>query len=110
MQATPINTNRKIRGQLSMAHKLATLSTIIAICAVFATAPVTAQKKSEFPGTFSANVALTSEYLLRGLFQIEDAPAIHGGFDLAINYSDTDVSPDTDDKGEATLFTLGRSF
>ena len=33
------------------------------------------------PGTFSANVALTSEYLFRGLSQTDDGPALQGGFD-----------------------------
>ena len=43
-----------------------------------------AQGKSRLPGKFSANVALTSEYLFRGLSQTDDAPAIHGGFDYEI--------------------------
>jgi uncharacterized protein (TIGR02001 family) len=43
-----------------------------------------AQKKSSIPGNFSANVALTSEYLFRGLSQTDDAPAIQGGFDYEI--------------------------
>lgn len=34
-----------------------------------------------FPGEFSANVALTSEYYFRGVSQTDDAPAIQGGFD-----------------------------
>ncbi len=37
-----------------------------------------------FPGKFSANVALTSDYLFRGLSQTDDAPAIQGGFDYEI--------------------------
>lgn len=45
----------------------------------------TAQGKSGIPGTFSANVALTSEYLFRGLSRTDDAPAIQGGFDYEID-------------------------
>jgi uncharacterized protein (TIGR02001 family) len=43
-----------------------------------------AQARSGLPGKFSANVALTSEYLFRGLSQTDDAPAIQGGFDYEI--------------------------
>lgn len=54
-----------------------------AVCALalgFA-APAAAQEKAATFGTFSANVALTSEYFFRGLSQTDDAPAIQGGFD-----------------------------
>ena len=43
-----------------------------------------AQDKSPIPGSFSANVALTSEYFFRGLSQTDDAPAIQGGFDYEV--------------------------
>jgi hypothetical protein len=33
-----------------------------------------------------------------------------GLFDANITYSDTDVSPDTDGKEEAILFTISKSF
>jgi uncharacterized protein (TIGR02001 family) len=39
------------------------------------------------PGSFSANVALTSEYFFRGLSQTDDAPALQGGFDYEIELS-----------------------
>ena len=45
---------------------------------------VPAHARSGLPGKFSANVALTSEYLFRGLSQTDDAPAIQGGFDYKI--------------------------
>ena len=32
------------------------------------------------------------------------------GFDLAINYSDTNISPGGDGKESAVLFPVGRSF
>lgn len=34
-----------------------------------------------FPGEFSANVSLVSEYYFRGVSQTDDAPAAQGGFD-----------------------------
>jgi uncharacterized protein (TIGR02001 family) len=37
------------------------------------------------PGSFSANVAVVSEYLFRGLSQTQDEPAIQGGFDWALD-------------------------
>jgi uncharacterized protein (TIGR02001 family) len=49
-----------------------------------ATIPAIASENSIIPGTFSANVALTSEYRFRGLSQTDDAPAIQGGFDYEI--------------------------
>lgn len=39
------------------------------------------------PGSFSANVALTSEYYFRGLSQTDDTPAIQGGFDYEVDVS-----------------------
>ncbi len=37
------------------------------------------------PGSFSANVAVVSEYLFRGISQTNDEPAIQGGFDWALD-------------------------
>jgi uncharacterized protein (TIGR02001 family) len=68
-----------------MSKKLATTSAILAISGVLAASPAAAQDKSPIPGTFSANVALTSEYLFRGLSQTDDAPALQGGFDYEVN-------------------------
>ena len=42
------------------------------------------EKKSMIPGTFSANVALTSEYYFRGISQTDDKPALQGGFDYEV--------------------------
>ena len=42
-------------------------------------------KMGGIPGTFSANVGLTSEYLFRGLSQTDDAPALQGGFDYEVS-------------------------
>lgn len=37
--------------------------------------------EKDFPGKWSANVALTSEYIFRGISQTDDTPAVQGGFD-----------------------------
>ncbi len=49
------------------------------------TAAVAQEKKPMIPGTFSANVALTSEYLYRGISQTDDRPALQGGFDYSVD-------------------------
>ena len=67
-----------------MTNKLTPFGGLAAICAIFVGTPAMAQDKSPIPGTFSANVALTSEYLFRGLSQNDDAPAIQGGFDYEV--------------------------
>ncbi len=41
-----------------------------------------------FPGEFSANVALVSEYYFRGISQTDDAPAVQGGFDWSMPLSE----------------------
>ena len=38
-------------------------------------------KASESPHVFSANVALTTNYMFRGVSQTNNGPAIQGGFD-----------------------------
>ena len=67
-----------------MISNFSKLSAIATVCAVISTAPALAQGSSSIPGSFSANVALTSEYLFRGLSQTDDAPAIQGGFDYEV--------------------------
>lgn len=37
------------------------------------------------PGEFSANVALTSDYVFRGIIQTDEGPAIQGGVDYNVN-------------------------
>lgn len=37
--------------------------------------------EKSFPGEFSANIGLVSEYYFRGISQTDDAPAVQGGFD-----------------------------
>ena len=37
--------------------------------------------EKSFPGEFSANVGLYSEYYFRGVSQTDDAPALQGGLD-----------------------------
>ena len=56
-----------------------------------AVSTVAAQEKMEkpaIPGTFSANVAVTSEYLFRGISQTDDAPALQGGFDYEVSLAE----------------------
>lgn len=43
-------------------------------------------------GTFSANVAFTSEYLFRGISQTDDAPAIQGGLDYEVGLGGSGVA------------------
>lgn len=51
----------------------------ITLSAAQATEPLVDEKS--FPGEFSANVGLFSEYYFRGVSQTDDAPALQGGFD-----------------------------
>ena len=67
-----------------MTTKLTLSSAILAVCAVFVSTPSMAQDKPMIPGTFSANVALTSEYYFRGISQTDDAPALQGGLDYEL--------------------------
>lgn len=39
-----------------------------------------------FPGTFTGNVALTSEYVFRGISQSDDRAAVQGGFNYAYDF------------------------
>jgi len=48
--------------------------------------PMVAQAES--PHSFSANVALTSDYLFRGISQTTNEPALQGGFDYAYDSGD----------------------
>ena len=68
-----------ITGRLGMAFA-------VLAAGVLAAAPSMAQDKamSPIPGTFSANVAVTTEYYFRGLSQTDDKPAVQGGFDYEI--------------------------
>jgi len=66
-----------------MSGKITALSGVIAVCALtaFGAARAAEPAKSPIPGTFSANVALTTEYYFRGISQTDDAPALQGGID-----------------------------
>jgi uncharacterized protein (TIGR02001 family) len=55
------------------------LLTAAAVCAV--AAPAMAEEASGW--SFSGNVALTSDYVFRGISQTNENPAIQGGFDAA---------------------------
>lgn len=39
----------------------------------------------EIPGEFSANVALTTDYIFRGISQADEDPALQGGIDYALD-------------------------
>ena len=59
-------------------------ATVVAASAAFAGTAVANEPLIEakaLPGTFSANVAFTSEYFFRGISQTDDRPAVQGGFD-----------------------------
>ncbi len=45
--------------------------------------------EDEFPGEFSANVALGTEYIFRGISQTDEEPTIQGGFDYGVGIADT---------------------
>ena len=82
-------------------HNLETLkmykllkSTAVGIAATFlSTASVQAAEPlvdaKAFPGEFSANVSLVSEYYFRGVSQTDDAPAVQGGFDWSASIDDS---------------------
>ncbi len=55
-------------------------SLMAAILAATALVPIGASAQ-ELPGELSANVALTTNYVFRGISQTDDGPAIQGGFD-----------------------------
>lgn len=57
---------------------------VVGALAALASVSAIASDKSGIPGSFSANVSLTSEYYFRGLSQTDDAPAIQGGFDYEV--------------------------
>jgi uncharacterized protein (TIGR02001 family) len=63
------------------------LKTIAAACGIALTAsalPVVAEEAEEVH-SFSANVALVSNYVFRGQSQTDNGPAIQGGFDYTYN-------------------------
>ena len=54
---------------------------VLATCAMIITAPMLMAEDS--PHEFSANVALSTDYMYRGGSQTNEQPAISGGFDYA---------------------------
>ncbi len=57
-----------------------------ALVAVSAASSAQAQETASFiPGDFTANAALTSDYIFRGISQSDEGPAIQGGFDYTYN-------------------------
>lgn len=60
-------------------RKLSVLGAAVALAGVSMGA--IAEGEAESPHVFSANVALTTDYIFRGITQSGDGPAIQGGFD-----------------------------
>jgi uncharacterized protein (TIGR02001 family) len=61
---------------------------VMPLCGPLCGTAVAQETKPMIPGTFSANVALTSEYLYRGISQTDDAPALQGGFNYEVKIAD----------------------
>jgi hypothetical protein len=74
------------------------------------------ETKGGLPGAFSANVAkqyIDKETVFGSPDYVEWNIGLGysiAGFDLSLNYSDTDISPSVDGKAEAVLFSVSRSF
>jgi uncharacterized protein (TIGR02001 family) len=66
-----------------MRKTLIALSTAVAVGTPIIAAAQQAATTTPPPYTFTANVALASEYLYRGIAQTRGKPAIQGGFDFA---------------------------
>ena len=58
------------------------------------------------PGEISANVALTTNYVFRGITQTDDGPAIQGGFDYGQNIFYAGVWGSSIDFGDDTTMEL----
>jgi uncharacterized protein (TIGR02001 family) len=56
-------------------------NTSLACCGLLACASVAAEDELPIPGSFSANVAITTDYVFRGISQTDRNPAVQGGFD-----------------------------
>ncbi len=75
---------------MKLSKLLATAATTAALALAISTTLQAAEplvKADKFPGAFSANAAITSEYYFRGLSQTDDAPALQGGFDYEVGFS-----------------------
>lgn len=72
---------------ISRSLKVKTLFAATALTAMTATSlPAFAEEgESSFPGEFSTNVALSTNYIYRGITQTDDGPAFSGGFDYAVD-------------------------
>ena len=57
----------------------------------------------------SANVALTTDCVWRGISQTDNGPAIQGGFDAELAYTDTDID-DYDLADSRASFTVSKTF
>lgn len=56
------------------------LGLLIAVLASVAAPPLHAQEASPLPGAFSGNVAIVSDYIVRGISLSDESPTIQGGF------------------------------
>jgi len=72
--------------------KFLTLLSAVCVLGFAANAQAQDSAASTFPGTFAANVALTSDYVFRGISQSDEGPALQGGFDYTYD-SEADGLP-----------------
>ena len=63
-----------------MKNKIQYLALMGLVAPIF-TIPTSASAQSDLPGTFSGNVAITSDYVFRGISQSDENVAIQGGLD-----------------------------
>ena len=66
---------------MKLMKTLAVAAAVAGVCAPFGAMAEDAAPPSYLPGTFTGNVALTSDYVFRGLSQTWNGPAIQGGMD-----------------------------
>jgi uncharacterized protein (TIGR02001 family) len=81
------DTSVQLPSRRAPGAKLLASSLALATALAFASSAQAQEEAAEdgFAGAFSGNVAITSNYLYRGITQSGDGPAIQGGFDYAVN-------------------------
>src|SRR4051812_12918975 len=82
-RAKPITeTKNRSRSMNVKTNLMGALAAVIGFSApVVAMAADAPAEESYLPGTFTANVALTSDYVFRGVSQSDNRTAVQGGFD-----------------------------
>ncbi len=77
--------NGLIRAFAARASRLAAISVLTGAAALTGSAMVADRAAAEGGPEFSANVALTTDYIFRGFSQTDEGPAIQGGMDMTWN-------------------------